>query len=211
MTQVAREAAGPNANARLEAFCDGVFAIALTLLIIDIRLPSPDSIGTTAELWRALRHLAPSFFAFALSFGIILITWVNHHGTLKMVHKSTASFIYANGFLLLSVVFIPFPTALLGAFLWTDHAAPAVVLYDAVQASLAIGWILVTGTALKNRLTKDEASTSTVRANNRRGYFAFVFYGLLAIAALWVPFAIALVTTASWIFWLILGLRLKHA
>ena len=74
-----------HANARLEAFCDGVFAIALTLLIIDIRVPSTDGIGSTAELWRALLHLAPPVFAFVLSFGIILITWVNHHGALGLV------------------------------------------------------------------------------------------------------------------------------
>lgn len=113
-----------NANARLEAFCDGVFAIALTLLIIDIGLPSMDTIRSTPELWRALLGLGPSVFAFVLSFAIVLITWVNHHGTLKLVSRSSAPFLYANGFLLLTVVFIPFPTSLLGPFLWTDHAAP---------------------------------------------------------------------------------------
>ena len=159
-----------NANARLEAFCDGVFAIALTLLIIDIRLPSMDSLGSAAELWRALQHLAPSVYAFVLSFGIILITWVNHRGTLRLVHKSSGSFIYANGFLLLTVVFIPFPTALLGAFIWTDHAAPAVVLYDAVLAVQAIGWLLVSRAALRNHLLNDERSTSTMREHRRKAY-----------------------------------------
>ena len=80
-----------NANARLEAFCDGVFAIALTLLIIEIRPPSPEAIDNTSELWDALWHMAPSIFAFVLSFGIILITWVNHHGALKTIRRSCAS------------------------------------------------------------------------------------------------------------------------
>jgi len=199
-----------HSNARLEAFCDAVFAIALTLLIIDIRLPSPEDIGSTSEVWRALQHLAPSVFAFVLSFGIILITWVNHHAALRLVHRSSASFIYANGFLLLTVVFIPFPTSLLGAFLWTDHAAPAVVLYNAVLAVQAIGWVLVSGAALTNHLTSGERAASTMRANNRNGYFAFALYALLALAALWFPVAIAVATTASWIFWLALGIRMKH-
>ena len=199
------------ANARLEAFCDGVFAIALTLLIIDIRLPSMDSLGSAAELWRALQRLAPSVYAFVLSFGIILITWVNHRGTLRLVHKSSGSFIYANGFLLLTVVFIPFPTALLGAFIWTDHAAPAVVLYDAVLAVQAIGWLLVSGAALRNHLLSDERSMSTMRGHKRKAYFAFTLYALLALMALWFPIAIAIVTTGSWIFWLMLGIRLKDA
>ena len=101
-------------NTRLEAFCDGVFAIALTLLIIDIKIPSSEVIGTTREMWLALRHLTPSILAFVVSFAIILITWVNHHAAFKLVNKSSASFMYANGFLLLSVVFLPFPTALVG-------------------------------------------------------------------------------------------------
>jgi TMEM175 potassium channel family protein len=203
--------ADTHTNARLEAFCDGVFAIAMTLLIIDVKIPSSERIADTSELWRALQRVTPSVFAFVLSFGIILITWVNHHAMLRLVNKSSASFIYANGFLLLTVVFIPFPTALLGAFLLTDHAAPAVVLYDAVLAVQAIGWILLSGAALKNRLTRDEPSTATMREGNRNGYFAFAFYGLLSVAALWFPIAIATVTTASWVFWLILGVRMKHA
>src|SRR5437870_91137 len=137
-----------NPNSRLEAFCDGVFAIALTLLIIDIKIPSTTEINSTAEFWIALKHITPSIFSFILSFAVILITWVNHHNGLKLVNKSNSTFYYANGFLLLTVVFIPFPTALLGEYLFTDHAAPAVVLYNAVLSLQSIGWILITATVL---------------------------------------------------------------
>ena len=198
-------------NARLEALCDGVFAIALTLLILDVKLPPAESITSTAELWRALQHLAPTIFAFVLTFGVILITWVNHHAMLNLVNGTSASFIYANGFLLLTVVSLPFPTGLLGAFLLTDHAAPAVVLYNAVLAVTAIGWILVAGAALRNRLTTDDKSAATLRDGMRNGYFAFVLYALLAILALWFPLAIAIVTTGSWILWLILSIRMQRA
>jgi len=198
-------------NTRLETFCDGVFAIALTLLILDVKLPSPEGIASTAELWRALGHLAPSVFAFLLSFTIILITWVNHHAALKLVARSSASFIYANGFLLLSVVAIPFTASLLGSFLGTDHATPAVVLYDGVLAMTAIGWMLVTGAALRDRLTTDVAAAATVRDSRRRAYPAFFLYSALAVAALWFPLSSAAVTTVTWLFWLVLSIRLKHA
>jgi len=194
-------------NSRLETFCDGVFAIALTLLIIDIRIPAPDGIATTRELWLALKHLAPSALAFVLSFVIILITWVNHHSAFRLVHKSSAAFIYANGFLLLTVVVMPFPTALVGAYVLTDHAAPAVVIYNAVTAVQAIGWILVAGAALRDRLTRDEKSASVMRNNRRNGYFAFVVYSLLALIALWFPLSIFIVTTLLWAYWLAFGLR----
>jgi uncharacterized membrane protein len=63
--------AEPHPNSRLEAFCDGVFAIALTLLIIDIKVPAAEGIGTTRELWLALGHLGPAIVAFVVSFGVI--------------------------------------------------------------------------------------------------------------------------------------------
>jgi uncharacterized membrane protein len=148
-----------NPNARLEAFCDGVFAIALTLLVLEIRIPPSGTISTTNDLWFYLRQLLPSIFAFLLSFVIVFITWANHHATLKLVDKTSSRFIYANGFLLLTVVFMPFPTALIGEYVLTDYASPDVILYDSVLAFQAIGWILICNSAIKNHLGKNEKST----------------------------------------------------
>jgi uncharacterized membrane protein len=199
-----------NDNSRLEAFCDGVFAIAMTLLIIDIKIPATAEINNTADLWHALKHIAPSIFAFLLSFIVILITWVNHHNHVKLVNKSSASFLYANGFLLLTVVFIPFPTSLLGEYILTDHAAPAVILYDSILALQAMSWILIAETAFNNRLGKSEKANVEIRKAGKFGYFAFVLYTLCAILAIWFPVAIASFTTLTWIFWLIFGINIKH-
>jgi len=200
-----------NINSRLEAFCDGVFAIAITLLVIEIKAPASESIHTTGEMWLSLKHLLPSILAFLLSFVIIFITWVNHHATLKLVHKSSSSFLYANGFLLLTVAVIPFPTALLGESLFTDHAAPAVVLYSAVNGFQAIAWIFLTRAALDptNLLTKNEKSTLAMRANLRNGYFALATYTILTIMAFWLPLVIAFLISVIWVFWLIHGLNIK--
>jgi uncharacterized membrane protein len=199
--------ADPHPNTRLEAFCDGVFAIALTLLIIDIKIPASEGISTTRDLWRALGHLGPSIFAFVLSLAIILITWVNHHASFKLVNKSSASFIYANGFLLMTVVFMPFPTALVGEYLFTDHAAPAVVIYDSVTAVQSVAWILVANAALRSQLAKDDRSAALMRDNRRNGYVACVAYSLLALTAVWFPLAIAVVTTILWAYWLTFSFR----
>ncbi|HTR19072.1 MAG TPA: TMEM175 family protein [Candidatus Paceibacterota bacterium] len=199
-----------NSNARIEAFSDGVFAIALTLLILDVKLPATAFIHSSSDFWLALRDIAPSIFAFVLSFTIILISWVNHHNSFKLVNRSSASSIYANGFLLLTVVFMPFPTALLGQYLLTDYAAPAVVLYNAVIAMQSIGWILLGRAAIKNNLAKNEKVLPTVRQNTTYGYYAFILYTTLAIFAFWFPFAIAVITTLTWIFWLIIGIRTKY-
>jgi len=102
---------------------------------------------------------------------------------------------------------MPFPTALVGEYLLTDHVAPAVVIYNAVTAVQAAGWILVSGAAMRGGLTKDEKSASVMRNNRRNGYFALVVYSLLALIAIWFPLGIAIVTTMLWMYWLTLGLR----
>ena len=130
---------------------------------------------------------------------------------MHLVKRSSPSLIYANGFLLLTVVLIPFPTALLGEFLLTDHAAPAVVVYDGVLAIQSIGWILMTGAGLKNHLLIDARAIAMARDDYRNGFFAFAFYSLLAVLAFWVPLVVAIVTLVSWIIWLINGARLKRA
>jgi uncharacterized membrane protein len=200
-----------NPNIRLEAFCDGVFAIALTLLIIDIRLPSIENIHTTNDLWLALKYITPGILVFLLSFIVIFITWVNHHAALKLVHKTSAHFIYANGLLLLSVVFIPFPTSLVGEFILTDHAAPAVTLYCAVFGLQAISWMLMTRAALNpsGPLITNEKAINTGRDNLKRSYYAIALYTICAVAAFWFPLTIAIIVAFTWIIWLIIGINLK--
>jgi len=199
-----------NPNSRLEAFCDGVFAIAITLLIIDIKIPSSEKIENADDLWLAMRHIVPSISAFILSFIIILITWVNHHASLKHIHKSSSAFIYANGFMLLTVVFIPFPTSMLGEYILTNHASPAVILYNVTLAVQAISWIFFTQSALLGKLWKNENSLHVITTNRKFGFFAFTLYTLLSIFAIWFPFTIAIITTLTWIFWLIHGIRIKQ-
>jgi uncharacterized membrane protein len=199
-----------NPNARLEAFCDAVFAIALTLLIIDIKIPSSVKINSTYEFWLALKEMIPSVLAFLLSFIIILITWVNHHGSLKLVNKLSSSFMFANGFMLLTVVFIPFPTSLVGKYLFTGYSSPAVVLYVSTMAVQAIAWILFTGVIIKNQLAKDEKSRLIIKKNRTYGYFAFIIYSVCAVTAFWFPLVIAVITTCLWLYWLVLAVRIKH-
>jgi uncharacterized membrane protein len=199
-----------NQNSRLEAFCDGVFAIALTLLIIDIKIPSTIEINNTADFWLAIKHIAPNIFAFVLSFIIILITWVNHHNSFTLIIKSSPSFIYANGFLLLTVVFIPFPTSLLGEHILTDHASPAVFLYTAIIAIQGLGWVLLSITSLKNELAINEKAIAKIEINRKNGYTTFIIYSLLSIISFWFPLAIAIITTLTLVFWLYYGVKMKH-
>ena len=87
-------------NARIEAFSDGVFAIAITLLVLELKVPPAGSIHSISDLWKGLYNLWPSYFAFTLSFGILLVSWVNHHFLFNILDKSSALFFMSVAFLL---------------------------------------------------------------------------------------------------------------
>ncbi len=97
---------------RLEAFSDGVFAIVITLLILDIRLPQVEY----SELAGALRELIPNIVSYVVSFAVIGLYWIGHHYYMRHMQKINGIFIWLNMAYLLAVSFIPFPTTLLGEY-----------------------------------------------------------------------------------------------
>ena len=199
------------ANTRLEMFCDAVFAIALTLLILELKTPAAESIHNSADLWHALKDLWPSVFAFLLSFAIIAIQWVNHHEAMKWVNKSTPRFIHANVFLIMTIVMIPFTTSLLAEFGFTEAAAPAVVLYTFVILLSNVGWNLVTQAALKPKsLAKNAAAEAAMKRLSGNARFAFIFYFLCTVLAFWFPTLISIVITLTWVYWLLLSFKYKE-
>ncbi|HEY1854305.1 MAG TPA: TMEM175 family protein [Solirubrobacterales bacterium] len=98
---------------RLEAFSDGVFAIAITLLVLEIDVPEPGS----GQLGRELLAQWPSYAAFVVSFVTIGIIWINHHAMVRRLARADQSILVWNLFLLMSVSALPFTTALMAAYL----------------------------------------------------------------------------------------------
>jgi hypothetical protein len=106
----------PSDTARLETFADGVFAIAVTLLILEIRLPASEA-QREISLFRILASLWPSYLGYTVSFIITGIVWMNHHNFLKLIDHTDHNFIVLNLLLLLWVAFVPFPTRVLAEHL----------------------------------------------------------------------------------------------
>jgi TMEM175 potassium channel family protein len=130
---------------RLEAFSDGVLAIAITLLVLQIGVPEAGEGG----LGHALTEEWPSFAAFAVSFFVIGIIWVNHHGVVDHLKRANRTVLFLNLLLLFSVTFIPFPTALLAEHLdaGVDEEVAAAVYMGAmslVAASFSMLWLYIT-------------------------------------------------------------------
>jgi len=99
-------------KSRLEAFSDGVFAIVITLLILDIRFPEVDY----SQFGATLVTLLPRILMYGLSFIIIGLYWVSHHNSMQAVKQTDRGFLWLNILLLLCVSFIPFPTSLVGRY-----------------------------------------------------------------------------------------------
>lgn len=193
---------------RIEAFSDGVFAIAITLLILEIKVPPIDTIHSVNDLWLALGHLWPSYFAFVLSFGFILIAWSNHHIVLNFVEHSSPAFMYANGFLLLNIVLLPFPTGLLAEYITTDYLQPAVVFYCFAYVFQNFSWNILFVTIIKSKLLKnDQAVASRFNHVRRSALYGLGIYIGITILAFWFPGSALVLNTLLWFLWLVIGLR----
>jgi uncharacterized membrane protein len=123
-------------KARLETFSDGVFAIAITLLVLTIAQPNDYT-----NLAHDLRRRWPSLAAYVVSFIVIGIMWLNHHTVFNHFERIDRGIFYLNLFLLMTIVFIPYPTAVFGEALRKGQGAEtAAVFYSAVMTVNACVW-----------------------------------------------------------------------
>ena len=198
-------------NERLEMFSDGVFAIAITLLILEIKVPPLESVRSVADVWRDVGRLWPSFFALTLSFVIILISWIGHHNLLKTIDKTSPQFQFANGFFLLTVIIIPFPTAFMAEYLNTSFAQPAIVVYCLNSLLHNIGWILLERYILvpKPRV-KDSLGVGPLKKVQKSSKYGFFINLALVLLAWWVPYLALILCVSLWTYWIYVSVSIKQ-
>lgn len=163
---------------RIEAFSDGVFAIAITLLVLELRIPTAEG-SDPRSLLDAILGLWPSYFAYGLSFTMIGIYWANHHYLFKLFAKTDHGLNLLNLLLLLFISFLPFPTHILGTH-WPEEASrPVAVTFYAVGLLLpAAAWLAVWLYASHNRrLVRHELDQGFLRK------LTLQFIGTVAIYA----------------------------
>jgi TMEM175 potassium channel family protein len=158
---------------RIEAFSDGVFSIASTLLILEIRIPHA---GVDGGLWAGLVALWPSYLAFALSFFVILVTWITHHDLMRLVRETTHFVLLANGCALIYVTFIPFPTAVLAANLGGPETSTAVALYCGTFVFGSAAFNLLVAAIARGQLCRPEVDAQAIDRVRRGFRITFVVY-----------------------------------
>jgi uncharacterized membrane protein len=173
---------------RILALSDGVFAIALTLLILEIAVPATTS---DAALPKALLALWTRYLAYLVSFVVIARFWGTHRLTFRLIARDDGVLVWLNLLLLLFVAFLPFPTAVLGQHIGSPGAA---VLYatSVTLASIAsaASWWYASG---RGRLLRPDAGRAQVRALRARSLSAPVFFALTLPIAVFAPYAAEIV------------------
>jgi uncharacterized membrane protein len=179
---------------RTEAFSDGVLAIAVTLLVLDLRVPPSNALHEPLAV--ALAQEWPAYAAYVTSFLIIGIIWVNHHAVFELVGRVDRSVLFFNLLLLMAVVAIPFATALLSEYLLAGpgNARSAALVYSAVMLAMSFGFAaLYTYLALHPLLLADGVDPGAVRGSILR--FSAIGIGLyvvtLGIAVVSAPACLA--------------------
>jgi uncharacterized membrane protein len=189
-------------TARLEAFSDGVFAIAMTLLALELKVPHfSGEEPSAAALAKSLANQWPSYFSFVTSFFTVLIMWVHHHTIFKLVLRSDAKLLFANGFLLMIVTVVPFPTAVVSEYLRTPAAAAACTLYAGTFVLTAIAfWVLLIA-AFRESTLDPAASPATIERLRRSYRLGPPLYLLATLAAPFSPWLAMAICTGLWILW----------
>jgi uncharacterized membrane protein len=194
---------------RIEAFSDGVFAIAITLLILELKVPPVERFGD-AGLAMALVRLWPSYLAFFMSFAVILVMWVNHHRIFTIVRQVDDAFMYWNGLLLLFVTVVPFPTSLLAGYLLAPEAKTAAAVYAGVGFMIAVAF-----TALWQHATRRagllvsgcEEEVAQLSRQYRYGPLAYLAAFGLAFVSAWASVGVCLALAVFFAFRGFLNLR----
>jgi TMEM175 potassium channel family protein len=190
-------------KSRLEAFSDGVFAVAITLLVLEIAVPTGD------DLWRQLGDEWPSFASFFVSFWVIGIIWVNHHGLIDHLKRIDRPVLYLNLLVLMTVVFIPFSTALMAEHLKSgaDEEVAAVVYSLAFLAmGLAFGslWTYIT----RHRDTLGvELTDEEVRRTTLEFLIGNPFYAVAVVMAFISPAVVLIIVAAVAAYYGVAGMR----
>jgi TMEM175 potassium channel family protein len=195
-------------SGRLEAFSDGVFAIAITLLVLELAVPA----GAEDDLLDAFLDQWPSYLAYVVSFATIGAIWLAHNGITDYLDRADAGFIRLNLLLLMVVSFLPFPTRLLGEHIGEESPERvAVTIYGltllAASSLVSVLWRY----AVHEKLVRPDAEDEDVKLLTKRLAPGLAAYAIIIILGLFLPVVAVLAYLAVALFFIVpVGLLRQH-
>ncbi|CAN5834441.1 TMEM175 family protein [soil metagenome] len=199
----AAEIKGQKETARIEAFSDGVFCVAVTLLAIEIGV-EVNKDETNAGLAASIFKLWPVILAYFISFVNILLAWIGHHGLFENLHDTDSFVMITNGLLLMLIALVPFPTKTLGLFLETDAFKTAVIFYTGYFVLISLAFLLLWHAASRKQGLLIHGFTAAqiklFTRNENIGLFCNSIILATAFISPWVALAFSFV---MWIYWIV--------
>lgn len=184
---------------RLEAFSDGVMAIILTIMVLEMKVPHGDELSALGPLWGV-------FLSYVLSFVFIGIYWNNHHHVLHTVQTVTAGVLWANLYLLFWLSLIPFATGWMGE----NHFAPLpTAWYGGIMLMAGIAYTILVRTIIRSQGPGSLLGKAV--GTDRKGTISLVLYLVGTVAALWAPYVASLIYVSVAVVWLIPDRRIERA
>ncbi|MCW3089958.1 MAG: hypothetical protein JWP81_1027 [Ferruginibacter sp.] len=189
---------------RIEAFSDGVFSIAITLLALELPFPHIENIMSNAVLTQAFLNNWTAYLAFILSFLSVLIMWINHHAIFRHIHKTTNAIMFTNGFMLLLIVAVPYPTSLIAEYFNTPAANTAVAVYAALFILINISYNLLWYAASANgQSLQPGVSKQTIKSFRNIYLIGFPIYVAAFAVAFFNAILSLVICMLLWVYWAI--------
>lgn len=189
-------------KSRVEAFSDGIFAIIVTLLVLEIKVPEIHDHNSIRAVTNALISLLPKIFSWIVSFLIVSVIWVNHHRIFQQIKTITHALFWLNANLLLWCSFIPFPTALMGDYFKNPVS---LILFGVILSLMASSFSMMRFSMLRNKeiLHEDVDINEFKKATRKSILFGPILYlsgAALSLIHPYVSFCIFLVIPVYFIF-----------
>jgi uncharacterized membrane protein len=157
---------------RLEAFSDGVIAVIITIMVLELKPPRDTTLGS-------LRSLLPQFLSYLLSFLVVAIMWVNHHHVLHVARRADARMLWSNNFLLFWMSLVPFVTAFMGN---NYHDPRAVALYGVVMSLCSASFVLLRTAIAEHHRDEPDTFRYHRRKRFKNIYSLFLYMASVALA-----------------------------
>ena len=175
---------------RVEAFSDGVFAIALTLLMLELHLPKDSDITRLGGLFPALLSMWSGFAAYVLGFVFVLTGWINHHKLVTHLRTVDGAALILNGMLLFTFTVIPFPVSLHAAPIADDGAKTAIIIFCSCNLFVAVAYHLFWKYSSKSmRLLRSDMNVEMVQAITREYNIVLPIYFIAFVLSFIMPFS----------------------
>ncbi|MBX9733892.1 MAG: TMEM175 family protein [Chitinophagaceae bacterium] len=183
---------------RLEAFSDGVLAIIVTIMVLELKAPHTDD-------WKVLLHMYPEFLSYILSFLMVWIYWNNHHHLFQSVHKINGGVLLANGFLLFTLSLLPFATAWLGS---THFSTNATILMGIVLLLCRAAYSILTNRLIHANGDR-ESTLAKALGKDFKGNISLAGYSFAIIIAFFMPYISFIIYGLIALMWLIPDKRIE--